>query len=211
MTEWTMTSLPSWSSPAASQPRIIGSRSSGRPTPRSDHRSWGFNDAALTVTVVQPSCCSGSGRSPIRRPLRGAARSWAAANTASMARIMPEEPRRARRGCHNRRGMARVTASATKGVDAPPERGLEFLRAYREGRPRILTDNYTAYRVEQGGQGQGTLIGYHFAAGGRERDYRLAVEEDGGGLSERDQLSSFESRWTVVPEGAGAQVTLESS
>jgi polyketide cyclase/dehydrase/lipid transport protein len=124
---------------------------------------------------------------------------------------MPEEPRRARRGCHNRRGMARVTASATKVVDAPPERVLEFLRDYREGRARILTDNYTAYRVEQGGQGQGTVIGYHFAAGGRERDYRLAVEEDGGGLSERDQLSSFESRWTVVPEGAGAQVTLESS
>ena len=55
------------------------------------------------------------------------------------------------------------------------------------------------------------MIGYHFAAGGRERDYRLAVEEDGDGLFERDQLSSFVSRWTVAPDGAGAQVTLESS
>jgi hypothetical protein len=107
--------------------------------------------------------------------------------------------------------MATVTARATKAVDAPPERVLEFLRDYREGRPRILTDNYTAYRVEQGGHGAGTVIGYHFAAGGRERDYRVAVEEDSGGLSERDQLSSFVSRWTVAPEGAGAQVTLESS
>jgi hypothetical protein len=107
--------------------------------------------------------------------------------------------------------MATVTARATRSIDASPERVLEFLRDYREGRARILTDNYSAYRVEQGGHGQGTVIGYHFAAGGRERDYRLSVEEDGGGLFERDQLSSFVSRWTVAPEGSGAQVTLESS
>jgi hypothetical protein len=107
--------------------------------------------------------------------------------------------------------MARVTARASKVLDAPPDKVLEFLREYREARPRILTENYSAYRVEQGGHGQGTVIGYHFAAGGRERDYRLAVEEDGGGLFERDQLSSFVSRWTVAPDGEGAQVTLEAS
>ena len=107
--------------------------------------------------------------------------------------------------------MATVTARATKAVDAPPDRVLAFLKDYREARPRILTDNYSHYRVESGGQGQGTVIGYHFAAGGRERDSRLAVEEDGGGLFERDQLSSFVNRWTVAPEGSGAQVTLESS
>lgn len=109
--------------------------------------------------------------------------------------------------------MATVTARATKLVDASPERVLEFLRDYRDSRPRILTDNFSAYRVEQGGRGQGTVIGYHFAAGGRERDYRLAVEEEAGGLSERDQLSSFVSRWAVAPgQGASAaQVTLESS
>jgi hypothetical protein len=109
------------------------------------------------------------------------------------------------------RDMASVTARATRAVDASPERVLEFLRDYRESRPRILPDNYTAYRVEQGGHGQGTVIGYHFAAGGRERDYRLSVEEDSGGLFERDQLSSFVSRWTVAPAGPGAQVTLEAS
>jgi carbon monoxide dehydrogenase subunit G len=107
--------------------------------------------------------------------------------------------------------MGTVTASATMTVDAPPERVLEFLRDYRDGRARILTDNYSAYRVESGGNGQGTVIGYHFAAGGRERDYRLAVEEDGSGLVERDQLSSFVSRWSIAPDGAGSSVTVESS
>jgi Polyketide cyclase / dehydrase and lipid transport len=107
--------------------------------------------------------------------------------------------------------MATVTARATKAVDASPDRVLEFLSDYRESRPRILTDNFTAYRVESGGHGQGTVIGYHFAAGGRERDYRLSVEEDAGGLVERDQLSSYVSRWTVAPDAAGSQVTLEAS
>jgi hypothetical protein len=107
--------------------------------------------------------------------------------------------------------MATVTARATKAVDAPSDRVLAFLKDYREARPRILTDNYSHYRVESGGQGQGTVIGYHFAAGRRERDYRLSVEESAGGLAERDQLSSYVSRWTVAPAADGSEVTLEAT
>jgi Polyketide cyclase / dehydrase and lipid transport len=107
-------------------------------------------------------------------------------------------------------GMATVTARASKNLDAQPERVLEFLRDYRE-RPQILTENYSAYRVEQGGHGAGTVIGYHFNSGRRERDYRVSVEEEEGGLSEHDQLSSFVNRWTVVPSGAGTEVILEAS
>lgn len=107
-------------------------------------------------------------------------------------------------------GMATVTARASKNLDAQPDRVLEFLRDYRE-RPQILTENYSAYRVEQGGHGAGTVIGYHFNSGRRERDYRVSVEEEEAGLSERDQLSSFVNRWIVVPSGSGTQVILEAS
>jgi carotenoid cleavage dioxygenase-like enzyme len=107
--------------------------------------------------------------------------------------------------------MARVKAHATRTVDASPEKVLDVLRDYRDARQRILTDNYTAYRVEQGGHGNGTVIGYHFTAGGRERDYRLRVEESTGELRERDELSSFVSTWSVQPAGAGSSVTIESS
>jgi hypothetical protein len=106
--------------------------------------------------------------------------------------------------------MAKVTARASKEVGAPPERVLAFLADY-QSRPRIFTGNYSAYRVEAGGEGAGTVIGYHFAAGGRERDYRLRVEEADGGLVERDELSSFVSRWTVTPAGSGSTVTIEGS
>lgn len=108
--------------------------------------------------------------------------------------------------------MAQVTARASTTVPVPPEQVLERLRDY-EARPRILTENYTNYRVEAGGTGANTVLAYHFAAGGRERDYRLRSEEDAGILRERDELSSFISTWTVEPLGPGtsSRVTLEGS
>ncbi len=107
--------------------------------------------------------------------------------------------------------MTRVVAQASTQLSAAPERVLDFLRDYRERRPRILTDNYTAYRVEQGGKGEGTVYAYHFAAGGRERDYRLHVAERTGRLEEQDQGSSFVSTWSVEPAPGGSTVTIESS
>ncbi len=107
--------------------------------------------------------------------------------------------------------MAKVNAHVSRQLGAAPERVLEFLRDYREQRPKILTDNYTAYRVEQGGHGQGTVIGFHFSAGGRERDFRLRAQESDGGLEERDELSSFVNTWTVIAAGTGSTVTLAAS
>src|SRR6188768_970576 len=85
ITECTTTSLPSSSRPAASQPTIIGSCSCLIPTPRRVHRSWWLSAAALTVTVVQPSGTSGSGRSPTTRPLRGSSGENDSAYTANMS------------------------------------------------------------------------------------------------------------------------------
>jgi Polyketide cyclase / dehydrase and lipid transport len=107
--------------------------------------------------------------------------------------------------------MSRVVARATTQVQAAPDRVVEFLRDYRESRERILTDNYTAYRVEQGGKGQGTVYAYHFAAGGRERDYRLHVHESPGGIQESDQMSSFVTTWRIDPSPTGSEITIESS
>src|ERR1700722_18577484 len=97
--------------------------------------------------------------------------------------------------------MGKVKASASAQLATAPERVLTFLRDYRDNRPRILTDNYTAYRVEQGGKGDGTVYAYHFTAGRRERDYRLHVHEQGSRLEEADQMSSFRWGWCG---GAGA-------
>ena len=107
--------------------------------------------------------------------------------------------------------MARVVAKESAQLTTAPDRVLEFLRDYRENRPLILTDNWTAYRVEQGGKGEGTVYAYHFTAGGRERDYRLHVAERAGRLEEQDQGSTFVSTWSVEPSPGGSLVTIESS
>ncbi len=107
--------------------------------------------------------------------------------------------------------MAKVRANASRSVNAPPEKVLEFLRDYREARPSILPDNYTAYRVEEGGHGAGTVFAYHLSAGSSERDFRLRVHESGEGLFESDENSSFVSNWTVTPAATGSTVTLKGS
>lgn len=104
--------------------------------------------------------------------------------------------------------MGTVTASAHRTIDAPPERVFERLRDL-SSRATILTDNFTDVRVESEGAGEGTIVAYHFTAGGRERDYRLRIEEpDGDTLIERDELSSYVNEWTVTPAGSGATVTV---
>jgi len=70
-TACTTTSRPSSSTPDASQPRIIGKASLPMPIPRSVNTSWWLIEAALTVTVVQPSRGSGSGRCPISSAASG--------------------------------------------------------------------------------------------------------------------------------------------
>ena len=103
--------------------------------------------------------------------------------------------------------MSRVVATASIQSPAAPE----YLRDYRDNRQRILTENWTAYRVEQGGKGEGTVYAYHFAAGRRERDYRLHVHERVGLLEEQDQGSTFVSTWSVEPSPGGSTITIESS
>jgi polyketide cyclase/dehydrase/lipid transport protein len=109
------------------------------------------------------------------------------------------------------RPMAQVAASATRSVSAPPERVLGFLRDYRQARASILPDNYSRYRVEEGGEGSGTVFTFHFKSGPTERDFRMRAEESDGGLVERDELSSFSTTWTVMEAATGSTVTIESS
>jgi hypothetical protein len=103
------------------------------------------------------------------------------------------------------RAMAQVAASATRSVSAPPERVLGLLRDYG-ARASILPGQYSDVRVEEGG----SVLAYHFASGGRERDFRLRPEESPTGLIERDQLTSFVQSWTLSETATGSMVTVEA-
>ncbi len=141
ITLWTITSLPSSSTPAASQPRIIGSRSAGSPTPWSDQRSWWLSAAALTSTSAQPSARSGSGRSPSSRPESGSDSDW---RTAAAASNYPASAstRRAR-STTGRSTISPRTASAPRPSDLRALELVDQLTRPRElglGRPEAAVD-----------------------------------------------------------------------
>jgi uncharacterized protein YndB with AHSA1/START domain len=110
-------------------------------------------------------------------------------------------------GKGRRSDMSRIHVEVERIVDAPPEEVYSFLADYRDKRPIILTRNFLDYRVEQGGRGAGTMIGYRLQAGRRERAYHMRVEELPGGhsLIERDMDSSLVTTWTVIPAASGRQ------
>ena len=101
--------------------------------------------------------------------------------------------------------MGTVTATATRTIAVPPTRVLEFLHDL-PARSQILTTNYSAVQTEGA-----EIIAFHFAAGGRERDYRLHSDLTGTTVTETDEHSSFQNVWTVSPEGSGSSVTLTAS
>jgi len=106
--------------------------------------------------------------------------------------------------------MAQVFAQTERLVAASPQRVYAFLADYRNNRPRILPPEYFRdYRVEQGGDGAGTVISYQLRAGGRDRPYRMRVEKpaEGGVLLEWDLESSLVTTWTLTP-AEGEEYTL---
>lgn len=110
--------------------------------------------------------------------------------------------------------MSHISVRSTRIVDAKPSEVFKTLADYQTKRPRMLPRNYLDYTVEKGGQGGGTIISYRFHAAGRERPYRMQVEETikGQVLTERDTGSSLVTRWSVVPvdNGQKSRVNVES-
>ena len=109
--------------------------------------------------------------------------------------------------------MGTVEAAAQRTVAAPPEQVYGLIADYRDGRPRLLPENFVDYRVEEGGQGAGTVVAYTLKAAKRERPYRLQVSEPEPGrlLRESDTTSSFVQEWRTEPAGAGAVVSISCS
>jgi hypothetical protein len=101
--------------------------------------------------------------------------------------------------------MSQVVATAERVVHAPADRVRSALADYEGTRPRLLTEQFSDYRVESGGQGAGTRVHWRFAATSkRVRDQLLSVTQpDADTLVETDANSSMVTTWTVHPTDAG--------
>lgn len=102
--------------------------------------------------------------------------------------------------------MSQVVATAEHVVRAPSERVITALADYADVRPRLLPEQFSEYRVEDGGHGAGTRVHWRFAATSkRVRDQLLTVTApDATTLVESDANSSMVTTWTVHPADAGA-------
>lgn len=118
--------------------------------------------------------------------------------------------------------MSTVTSTATVTIPASPQRVLAALTDYRDVRPRILTEHYRDYRVVEGGNGAGTVVGWILqATSKRSRNVLATVAVSDSPVSdaplsdvtvtETDANSTLVTTYTVVPAGEGSRVTVATS
>lgn len=101
--------------------------------------------------------------------------------------------------------MSEVVTTAEHVVRAPAERVRAALGDYEGVRRRIAPEQFSDYRVESGGQGEGTRVHWRFAATSkRVRDQLIEVSSPSPDLLlERDRNSSMVTSWSTHPADAG--------
>ncbi len=104
--------------------------------------------------------------------------------------------------------VGQVSASSSVQVNAAPAKVLEALADYDVIRPKVLTEEYSDYRVLEGGKGEGTVAGWTLkATEKRSRDVRATVSVAGSTITETDANSSMVTTWMVSPSSEGSTVT----
>ena len=98
-------------------------------------------------------------------------------------------------------------------MGAPAERIYGYLADMHEHHPRFLPAAFSNFEVEAGGVGAGTITRFTLTAGGRSRQYRMAVDEPQPGrvLSESDTGSSLVTTFTVSPQGETCVVAISTT
>lgn len=112
--------------------------------------------------------------------------------------------------------MARVTATNTVVIEAPVEAVATAIADYAQVRPRIQPEQFSAYRLIQGGQGHGTVAAWNLqATKKRSRDVKATVTVDDAAahwsLVEKDENSSMATTYTVRESTGGSLVEMTTS
>src|SRR5262245_25281638 len=108
--------------------------------------------------------------------------------------------------------MAVISVVAEGAVEAPARLVYDLIANFREHHPNFLPRSFSHLEIEQGGVGAGTIITFTVAALGRERRYRMRIDEPEPGrvMTESDTLSELITVWTVTPDGDTSRVRIES-
>ena len=112
--------------------------------------------------------------------------------------------------------MARVTATNTIVIEATVDAVTTAIADYAQVRPRIQPEQFSAYRLIEGGQGHGTVAAWNLqATKKRDRDVKATVTVDDAGahwsLVEKDENSSMATTYTVREATGGSLVEMTTS
>src|SRR5919198_479296 len=73
--------------------------------------------------------------------------------------------------------MAAIRVMAERSIAAPAEEVYRYIADYRTHHPRFLPPAFSAFQVDQGGVGEGTIVRFRVRAGGRTRAVHQRVSE----------------------------------
>lgn len=112
--------------------------------------------------------------------------------------------------------MANVTARSSTEVSAAPEVVADAVADYASVRPEILPDQYSGYRILEGGQGAGTVAAWNLqATKKRSRDVEAVVSlrtaDKVTTVTEEDRNSTMVTVYEVTPGPKGSTVTMTTS
>lgn len=103
--------------------------------------------------------------------------------------------------------VGQVTATTTAQIAAPSSEVFAALADYATVRPTLLPANYRDYRVDEGGQGAGTVVHWILqATEKRQRDVLADVTVAGDRITETDRNSTMVTTYTVTSAGNSSQV-----
>src|SRR4051812_27573012 len=105
-----------------------------------------------------------------RRWARGARRDLGSSVSNEAMPAVPPEPDRLARPPDLGLGR-RVSVEVERTVDAPMGRVWALLLDYRVARPRLLSEHFSDYGVQQRGHGAGTVITYRLRLGRHQRGH----------------------------------------
>lgn len=109
--------------------------------------------------------------------------------------------------------MAEIRAMAERSIAAPAERVYSYIADFRQHHPHLLPSAFSAFHVERGGVGAGTVSRFRVTVGGSTRAYHMQVAEPEPGrvLTESDMDSDVVTTFTVTPAGDGCRVRIETA
>ena len=109
--------------------------------------------------------------------------------------------------------MGTIHVRAEREIAAPAETVYGYIADNREHHPNFLPEAFSNFQVESGGVGDGTVTRFRITAGGRSREYRMAVAEPQPGrvLTESDTGSTLVTTFTVSPQGPASRVQIETT